>query len=90
MIRWVKSLFGVYEENYEYWVKLSDIKIDVSFGAIGKEKYKRKWKFYRENGYCESKIVLRKDFVLINGYTSYKIYQIAEGDDAKIPVWFVD
>lgn len=92
MIKWIKSLFGIYEEGYEYWVKLSDIKIQRNFkrNKIGKEKYKRKWRFYRESGFCESEIILDKDFTLVDGYSSYKIYQIAEGENTKVPVWFVD
>lgn len=91
MLRRIKKLFGVYESNYEYWVYLNNIKIKPSFKAklIGKNKYKNKWDFYRRNGYCESKIILDKDFTLLDGYSSYKIYRAAEGINAKVPVYFV-
>lgn len=90
--RYVKKLFGLYELNTEYLVRLSEIKIQPSFKRtlIGKEKYKRKWKFYRKHGYCESPILLTRDWVLVDGYSSYRIYTIAEGKDTKIPVYFVD
>lgn len=78
LARFAKRLFGMYETGYEYWVKLSDIHKTA--------KYKRKWQFYHRNGYCESKIVLNKDFVLVDGYSSYKIYRAAEGIDCKTGV----
>lgn len=88
MIRWIKSLFGVYEPGYEYWIKLSKIHIMPYFWRteIGKEKYKRKLSFYRENGYCESKIILNKDFTLVDGFSSYKILKTA--GEEMIPVYF--
>lgn len=88
MIRWIKSLFGVYEPGYEYWIKLDNIHIMSYFWntEIGKEKYKRKWNFYRRNGYCESKIILNKDFTLVDGFSSYKILKTA--GEEMIPVYF--
>lgn len=92
IMRFAKRLLGIYELNMEYWVSLSEIKIQSRFKLtlIGKEKYKRKWRFYRRNGYCESPILLTRDWILVDGYSSYVIYKIAEGKDAKIPVYFVD
>lgn len=91
-IRFVKRLVGKYEPGYEYWVKLSDIHITPQFrwSRIKSAKYKSKWQFYHRNGYCESKIVLNKDFELVDGLSSYRIYRAAEGIDCKVPVWFVD
>lgn len=81
-IRFAKKLVGVYEPGYEYWVKLSDIHITPQFrwSRIKSAKYKWKWQFYHRNGFCENKIVLNKDFVLLDG----------EGTDCKVPVWFVE
>lgn len=92
LVRFAKRLFGVYEPGHEYWAKLSDIQVSPQFrkSIINPDKYKRKWQFYHRNGYCESKIVLNKDFVLVDGYSSYKIYRAAEGKDCKVPVWFVE
>jgi hypothetical protein len=92
VLRFAKRLFGKYETGYEYWVKLSDIHIAPHFARsqVGKSKYKRKWQFYHRNGYCESKIVLSKNFELVDGYSSYKILKAAEGIDCKVPVWFVE
>lgn len=91
-IRFAKRLVGIYEPGYEYWVKLSDIHITPQFrwSRIKSAKYKRKWQFYHRNGYCESKIVLSKNFELVDGYSSYKILKAAEGIDCKVPVWFVE
>ncbi len=92
LIRFSKRLVGVYEPGHEYWVKLSDIHITPQFARamVGKAKYKKKWQFYHRNGYCESKIVLDKNFTLLDGYSSFLIYKAAEGSDAKVPVWFAD
>ena len=88
--RVVKCLFRIYEPNHEYWVRLDQIRIKPDFEKtrIGRDKYKAKWKFYREHGYCESKIILDKNFVLQDGYSSYVILGIAEGMDAKVAVMF--
>jgi hypothetical protein len=95
MIKWAmrfaKRLFGKYETGYEYWVKLSDIHITPQFrwSRIKPAKYKRKWQFHHRNGYCESRIVLNKNFELVDGLSSYRIYRVAEGEDCKVPVWFI-
>ena len=88
--RVIKCLFGIYEPGHEYWVRLDQIKIKPEFKTtrIGRKKYKAKWKFYREHGYCESKIVLDKNLTLQDGYSSYVIMGIAEGMDTKVAVWF--
>lgn len=52
--------------------------------------YERNHKFYRKHGYCESPILLTRDWVLVDGYSSYVIYKIAEGKDAKVHVCFVN
>ena len=90
LARIAKRFIGVYEPGHEYWVKLSDIHITPQFrkSRINPDKFKRKWQFYCRNGYCESRIVLNKDFVLVDGYSSYKIFRAAEGKDCKVPVWF--
>lgn len=92
MFRYIRSLFHSYDVGHEYWVRLGDIQITPQFQAtrIGSLKYKRKWQFYRRNGYCESKIILDKSFVLLDGYSSYKILKTAEGLDTKVPVYFVE
>lgn len=75
--------------DYVYWVYLNEIKPNPRFSKIGEEKYKRKWKYFRETGEFESQIVLRRsDWLIVDGYTSYVIAKKAEID--KVPVVFVD
>lgn len=88
--RLIKRLFGQYEEGYEYWVHTRDIKIKPSFRRtrIGENKFRRKIAYWYENGEFESKIILDKNFVLVDGYSSFRI---AESNGVeKVPVYFVD
>ena len=90
LIRCIKRIFGVYETEYEYWVYLRDIKISPEF-EITPPRFKKmgqKWSYYRNTGEFESPIILNRDFVLIDGYTSYIIAKKSEMD--KVPVYFVD
>ena len=48
----------------------------------------QKWSYYRNTGEFESPIILNRDFVLVNGYTSYIIAKKSEMD--KVPVYFMD
>lgn len=83
-----RYLFGIYEPNYEYWVYLKDIKLPyyLRYSRIGEEKYKRKWSYYRKTGEFESKIILDKDFNLLDGYSSWKIAKKIGLE--KVPVYF--
>ena len=85
----IKRLFGVYEDGYEYWVKLDSIKIPDDFkkAPIGKEKWKRKINYWLKTGKFESRILLDRDFNLIDGYSSVKIAQV-KGIE-KVPVYFI-
>ena len=85
-----RYLFGIYEENYEYWIKIDNIKLPhyMVGSRIGKEKYKRKWKDFRKNGELESKIILDQDCFLIDGYSSFVIAKKAGLE--KVPVYFID
>lgn len=87
----MKSLLGYYDTGYEYWVNINDIKIQPSFAAhkIGESKFDRKVKFYFKTGEFESPILLRKDFTLVDGYSSYVIAKKVVHLD-KVPVYFVD
>ena len=88
LTRWVKKIFGVYEPGYEYWIRIEQIKVPkyMKHSKIKEEKYKRKWKHFRETGELESKIILDKDFNLLDGYSSYKIATKAEL--GIVPVYF--
>lgn len=90
IIRKVTSLLGFYKPGVIHKVKLRDIVIPIEFQntkpRFRKMVYKRE--FFRKNGYFESKIILNKDFMLIDGYTSYIIAE--ENGMEYVDVYFVD
>ena len=75
LMRKIIVSFGLHNPSEPYKVKVSDIIIPEEFKATKPrfEKMIQKRKFYRKNNRFESKIVLNKDFLLIDGYTSYII-----------------
>lgn len=75
LMRKIIAALGLHNPGEPYKVKVSDIIIPEEFKAT-KPRFKKmiqKRKFYRKNDRFESKIVLNKDFLLIDGYTSYII-----------------
>ena len=75
LMRKIIVALGLHNPGESYKVKVSDIIIPEEFKAT-KPRFKKmiqKRKFYRKNNRFESKIVLNKDFLLIDGYTSYII-----------------
>lgn len=86
----IKKIFGKYEPNYEYWVRLSDIKIPPSYfkTKVGEEKWKHKLYYWRKTGEFESKILIDKNFNLVDGYSSCKIAYL--NGITKVPVYFVE
>lgn len=90
IIRKVQFIFGKYETDCEYWVKLEDIIITPQFKECppNKNKLDKKWKYYKRNDVFQSKIKLLKNFTLVDGYTTYLL---AYKDGlTKVPVYFVD
>lgn len=90
IIRYIKKLFGKYETGYEYWVKCNDIKVNPAWHTtrIGKAKFARKFKYWNNTGEFESKIILDRDFNLLDGYSSLRIAEI-KGIN-KVPVYFAN
>lgn len=90
LIRKLKQLFGIYESDYEYWVNLKDIKVPTYFKItrIGLKKWNHKMGYWLRTGKFESKILLRRDFTLVDGYSSVKIAYLK--GIKKVPVYFVD
>lgn len=90
ILRFVKRLFKKYEPRNEYWVYTRDIKVDPDWRKtnIGKNKFKRKLEYWYHSGEFESKILLDRDFCLIDGYSSLRIAEIHGLD--KVPVYFVN
>lgn len=90
IIRWTKSLFGKYETGYEYWVRLDSIIVPTRYKRtrIRKEKWNHKMGYWLRTGEFESPILLHRNFVLADGFSSVKIAYL-KGID-KVPVYFVD
>ena len=90
LIRLIKRIFGKYESGYEYWVYVRDIKVNPEWRKtnIGKEKFERKLKYWENTGEFESKIVLDRNFNLVDGYSSLVIAE--KYDIGKVPVYFVN
>ena len=90
IIRYIKSLFGKYETGYEYWVYAKDIKVPKSykFTRIGTEKWNHKMEHWLRTGEFESKILIDRNFNLVDGFSSMKIAHIK--NIAKVLVYFVD
>lgn len=86
----VKRLFGMYKPGYEYWVKVKDIKVPIAFKKtrIGAKKWNHKMCYWLRTGKFESKIILDKDFTLLDGYSSVKIAHL--NGIKKVPVYFAD
>lgn len=90
IIRFFKKLFGKYETEYEYWVYLKDIEITSQFQETQPRfvKMAQKYDWYCKHGEFQSPIRLTKNFVLVDGYTSYLLAKKFNLD--KVPVYFVD
>ena len=88
--RYIKSLFGKYEPECEYWVYTKDIKVPTYFKRtkIGTEKWNHKMGYWLRTGEFESKILIDRDFNLVDGYSSMKIAHLKNIE--KVPVYFVD
>ena len=76
--------------RYEYWIKLFDIKISEDFKIHKPRKYKMKQKhdWYLKHGEFQSPIRITRDFILVDGYTSYLLAKKFDLD--KVPVYFED
>lgn len=90
IIRFIKRIFGYYEPEYEYWINTSDIKVPETYkkSRIGEKKWKHKVDYYLKTGEFESKIILDKNFNLIDGFSSVKIAHLNRID--KVPVFFTN
>ena len=83
-----------FESGKEYKVSLNDIIIQDTFREHPprKKKMKRKWRFFWNSSVPESRIILNKNFVLTDGYTSYLIWDSVLSKELKscdiVPVYF--
>lgn len=90
IVRFLKMLFRKYELGYEYWIDLKDIKVPKHYKRynIKQLKWNSKLAYWIETGEFESTILLRRDFTLVDGYSSYLIAN--KYDLSIVPVYFVD
>lgn len=90
IIRRIIATLGLHNPGEPYKVKVSDIVIPAEFKEcppkFKKMAYKRE--YFRRNDRFESKIILSRDFLLIDGYTSYLLAK--ENDMKHVEVYFVD
>lgn len=87
----LRKLMGklhLYTYDVVYYIPLKEIKVPAAFKKswIGAKKWNHKKKYYKRNGTFESQIILDKDFVLMDGYSSYKLAQAYHV--TKVPVIF--
>ena len=90
IIRYMKSLFGKYDTGYEYWVYTKEIKVPTYYKCtkVGTKKWNRKMGYWLRTGEFESKILIDRDFNLVDGFSSMKIAHLKNIE--KVPVYFVD
>ena len=69
---------------------IEKIKIPQEFRQTppNSKKMEKKWEYYRKTGKLQSPILLTRDYVLVDGYTSYIIAY--ETDMGVAPVQFID
>lgn len=86
----IKKRIGYYKVSHSYKVKLSDITIPPDFVKTPPKfvKMVAKREYFRAFGKYESKVILTKDFVLVDGYTTYLL--CAENGNKYIEVYFID
>ena len=90
LMRKIIAALGLHNPGESYKVKVSDIIIPEEFKATKPrfEKMMHKREYFRRNDRFESKIVLSRDFILIDGYTSYLLAK--ENGMKYVEAYFVD
>lgn len=90
IIRFLKKLFRKYETGYEYWVYLRNIEIIPQFQETQPTfvKMAQKYDWYCKHGEFQSPIRLTRNFVFVDGYTSYLLAKKFNLD--KVPVYFIE
>lgn len=88
IIRKIKMMFCKPEQVYR--VNIKDIIIPEEFKATYPRfrKMVQKREFYRKNNMYESQVILNRDFILIDGYTTYLL--CLENGEKYIEVYFMD
>lgn len=88
IIRKIKMMFC--KPGQVYRVNIKDIIIPEEFKATHPRfrKMVQKREFYRKNNMYESQVILNRDFMLIDGYTTYLL--CLENGEKYIEVYFMD
>lgn len=79
-IRFIKRIFGIYETEYEYLVYTREIKVNPEWRKtrIGKEKFRRKFRYWYSTGEFESKIILDKNLILLMDIQVWELQKLKE------------
>ncbi len=90
IIKYIKRLIGIYETGCEYWVNIKDIHVDPKWRKtqISRDEFSRKMKYWHRTGEFKFRIILDKNFNLIDGYSSFRIAEFYS--IKKVPVYFVN
>lgn len=90
IINKIKMLIQCHKRGIPYNVKLTDIVIPEEFRNTHPrfKKMVAKREYYRKYGTYSSKIILNRDFVLIDGYTTYLL--CVENGEEYVDAYFVD
>lgn len=90
IIRRIITTLGLHNPGEPYKVNVSDITIPAEFKESPPKfkKMSHKREYFRRNDCFESKIILNRDFLLIDGYTSYLLAK--ENDMKHVEAYFVD
>lgn len=90
MFEKAKMSLGYYKPEKEYWIDINKIHITPDFAAhkVGRKKMQLKRNYFKETGEFQSKVVLNKDFVLIDGYSTYCL--VKEFNLGKMLVCFAE
>lgn len=90
LMRKIIVALGLHNPGEPYKVKVSDIIIPEEFKATHPrfKKMVQKREFYRKNNMYESQVVLNRDFMLLDGYTTYLL--CLENGEKYVDVYFID
>lgn len=88
MKRLFKMFRKYYKTGYTYSVKVDDIIIQPGWGYVKTWKMNEKMKYFKKTGHFSSTIVIDKNFILHDGFTSYRIAKLK--GMKYVDVYFVD
>lgn len=89
IIKKIEKFFGYYELGEPYYVKIDSIVIPEEFKDTHPrfKKMVEKREYYRKYGTYNSKIILDRDFILLDGYTTYLL--CIENGEKYVEAYFV-